>query len=601
MSESAIKREEVADDYNMELEMIPPGAPSTISRSGSSSTSNDDLVGRKHATGTTAVTNSAPDIYCGSSPWKHKFSRSEVLGPRSFAAPLSMTLPKMPVQGIRMPIQGTRMPVQGNRPNDGHGLRLPFLPQMINMQENDNSRLHLQQTDTEELANKVDSLRGATANNAQQVAEHDGLIAEVLVFNQSMQTVLQQLSNRVAAVEYENSRLSYMLENRAAQPYNEPQPAPIGQLESWCRGVDNGNRSRSPSPELRGYRDRGNEIIGRPAQCSTASDARHTKARKQLQIAIPEVPDPSAAGLPTPLSRNATMLSAGLLDNIPKTPMTPGRIGPNHLSKKSSTSINKRKNHSLDKIMPPAFVEIPAMPLTDTEVIVYFFQSLSRPAVALRLYSREWGPRNIVDALHAHRSIDPPYLRNTCSVKCTTAIKLGRAKFGDEWEDNLKAKFREATDGLATDLMRHDGKESSQPLNYYVRNLCVGLIKHPEVGVDGGLFTRCVIYCHQTHAPYTLFNVWQLAEDLQWGRTPTHPPPDPELEMFIGSHYHPHLLQDEDDNDQEAVPKTPKTPKLLKTSQTPKTPKTPKVSRPSTPDLVFSVQCDNNALDMDTA
>lgn len=175
-------------------------------------------------------------------------------------------------------------------------------------------------------------------------------------------------------------------------------------------------------------------------------------------------------------------------------------------------------------MVAPAYVQIPLVPLTDTEVVVYFFQSLSRPSVALRLYARNWGPRNIVDTLHEHRAIDPPYLRNTCSVKCTTAIKLGRKRYGDSWEESYKAVLKNAGDVKATDLMRLADDEMEHLVDYDVRALCTGLIKHPTVGVDGGIFTQCVEYCQENDAPYTLHNVWQLAADLEAGRTPKHPP-----------------------------------------------------------------------------
>ena len=87
------------------------------------------------------------------------------------------------------------------------------------------------------------------------------------------------------------------------------------------------------------------------------------------------------------------------------------------------------------------------MPLTDAELIVYFFQSLTRPIVSLRLYARKWGPAGICDLLNEHRDIEPPYLRNTMSVKCTTALKKGRITYGEEWEDKHRRLFADADTG----------------------------------------------------------------------------------------------------------------------------------------------------------
>lgn len=253
--------------------------------------------------------------------------------------------------------------------------------------------------------------------------------------------------------------------------------------------------------------------------------------------------------------------------------------------------MNKRKNHSLDKMLPPAYVLIPHLPLTDTEVIVYFFQSLSRPSVALRLYAREWGPRNIVDALHSHRLIEPPYLRNTCSVKCTTAIKMGKRKYGDDWEETCKLKMKGASDECATDFMRLSPEERELAYDYDVRSLCVGLTKHPEEGVDGGIFTRCVKYCQQFNAAYTIHNLWQLADDLEAGRTPTHP--EPRKDFAIGAHGGcPLVIKDQDGKDEsgglsEATPTTPEgmEPDVQRSlSSTPEC----TIPRPSTPDSVVS-------------
>jgi hypothetical protein len=188
------------------------------------------------------------------------------------------------------------------------------------------------------------------------------------------------------------------------------------------------------------------------------------------------------------------------------------------------TCINKRKIHNLNEMMPPVYAIIPFVPLTDTEVIVYFFSSLARPIVSLRLYARNWGPAHIVDVLNAHRDIDGGYLRNTCSVKCTTAIKKGKDKFGERWDEQYRQVFVQADDSKATDMIHLSPEEQEFAQDYDVRSLVLGLKKHPEVDVNGGIFTRCVQYCVENDAPYTLKNVWELASDIQAGRTPTHPP-----------------------------------------------------------------------------
>jgi hypothetical protein len=169
--------------------------------------------------------------------------------------------------------------------------------------------------------------------------------------------------------------------------------------------------------------------------------------------------------------------------------------------------------------MPPLNVQLPMVPLTDAEVVVYFFNSLSKPAVSLRLYARGWSPASIVQCLNNHREVDPPYLRNTCSVKCTTAIKLGRKLYGPDWEEQYRAIFTNAEDPKATDLIRADVNDT---VDYDICALGAALKKHPS-GEEAGIFTECVKYCIENNARYTMSNVFQLAIDLQDGNVPQHP------------------------------------------------------------------------------
>jgi hypothetical protein len=170
-------------------------------------------------------------------------------------------------------------------------------------------------------------------------------------------------------------------------------------------------------------------------------------------------------------------------------------------------------------MLPPRAI-IPNVPLTDTEVIVYFFQSLSRAPVALRLYARQWGPAGIVDVLNSHRNIEGGYLRNTCSVKCITSIRNGKEKHGDEWEDWFRNTIENADDVTATDMIQFDHDDLEGIVDYDIRELNKGLKKHPKEGVDGGIFTRCVKYCIENDVSYHLSNVHELALMLQSGLQP---------------------------------------------------------------------------------
>lgn len=190
-------------------------------------------------------------------------------------------------------------------------------------------------------------------------------------------------------------------------------------------------------------------------------------------------------------------------------------------AKKISTCVNKRNIHNLDQMVPPAYAHIPLLPLTDTEIIVYLFNSLCRPIVSLRLYARGWGPAAISDVVNTHRIVQPAYLRNTCSVKCTTAIKKGIELYGEQWSATNREIFQDdaTLDDKATDMIRLSPDEMLVAVDYEIRALCNGLKKHPEDG-EGSIFTRCVKYCEETNATYTLSDVFELASDLEAGRPP---------------------------------------------------------------------------------
>jgi hypothetical protein len=102
--------------------------------------------------------------------------------------------------------------------------------------------------------------------------------------------------------------------------------------------------------------------------------------------------------------------------------------------------------------------------------------------VSLRLYARGWGPAAICHAVNTHRVVEPEYLRNTCSVKCTTAIKKGRDRYGDEWESYNRAILSDkgTTDEKATDMIRLGSDELANASDFDVRALCNGLRMHPN-------------------------------------------------------------------------------------------------------------------------
>ncbi|KAF2821262.1 hypothetical protein CC86DRAFT_470996 [Ophiobolus disseminans] len=343
-----------------------------------------------------------------------------------------------------------------------------------------------------DLQYHVQLLQNANTTSEEKVREQERVIRELVSFNHRMHSSMADLHRRLSLVE-------------SAQTFNHKFPEPVR-----ATGYDavEGRRSRSPSPVAQNYRNRETPLsIGK------------VRGRKQLQIEVPgKMYQPAGTGLQTP----ATSLMSKFPSRTPNLPLTPGRFGPPPSARKTSTFITKRGIHNLGNMVPPTYSRIPLVPLTDSEVIVFFFNALARPNVSLRLYARGWGPQQICEVLNSHREIEPPYLRNTCSVKCTTAIKKGREKYGEQWEAETRKIFEDKVvcrDEKATDMICLDPDELHRSVDFEILDMCKGLKKFPGKD-DGGIFTRCVQYCQENDAPYKVSNVWELASDLAAGITP---------------------------------------------------------------------------------
>jgi hypothetical protein len=239
-------------------------------------------------------------------------------------------------------------------------------------------------------------------------------------------------------------------------------------------------------------------------------DATGSELDSDVHIGSASIQAPSPPVTPSKSKAKAKKAKPGFTITTPK--------------KKANTMLNKRKTHNLTSTLPPIFTQLPAVPLTDKEIVVYFFNSLSRPIVAIRLYERGWGPARICDTLNAHRAIEPPYLRNTCSVKCITAIRRGLDKWGAEWNEQLRDLLRDADDATATDALRINDDESDEVFDIDVLQLLNGLVQHPdhqdEDGVGAGIFTECVKYCAERQVAWPLSKIHALALALQEGREP---------------------------------------------------------------------------------
>lgn len=161
------------------------------------------------------------------------------------------------------------------------------------------------------------------------------------------------------------------------------------------------------------------------------------------------------------------------------------------------------------------------LPITDTELIVYFFNSTSRPIVAIRLYARGWGPAEITRVLNDHRDIRPDgYQRNTCSVKLTTAIRRGREIWGADWEPQCRDFFTKADDAEATDAIIITGEELESAQDCSVHDLLQSLIKFPTT--DTGIFTKCVKWCAENDRKVEVGSIHRVGIALDRGWKPEY-------------------------------------------------------------------------------
>ncbi|KAH8725697.1 hypothetical protein GQ44DRAFT_796855 [Phaeosphaeriaceae sp. PMI808] len=378
-----------------------------------------------------------------------------------------------------------------------------LFPSMMTTNEEDGLTVTISRTEFEALQDEVRDLLHSQAATEERVEDQDGLIDQLVNSNRQIYSMLEDA----------NARMSRLETNKMSTFGNASMAAPaIGSTIEY-RGIADG-RSRSPSPHSQDYRARDEPINTK-------------RGRKNLAISLPgKMYIPPGAELPTPMTALTGTFSskAPKAPKTPKTPRTPGRAGPPSGCKKAVTSVSKRLRgmHNLDKTIPPTFAQLPSIPLTDTELIVFFFNSLSRPIVALRLYGRGWGPATICDVLNSHRVIEPEYLRNTCSVKCITALKKGREQYGEEWEKDVRSAFEDlvgTTDVEATEMIQLTPDELPRKVDFEMQDLCVDLRRFPDEE-NGGIFTQCVKHCQEKNFACKVSEAGKLAEDLEAGRTP---------------------------------------------------------------------------------
>ncbi|KAA8611639.1 hypothetical protein PtrSN002B_010947 [Pyrenophora tritici-repentis] len=204
---------------------------------------------------------------------------------------------------------------------------------------------------------------------------------------------------------------------------------------------------------------------------------------------------------------------------VPKaTSSTSQSFSPTKITKRPSSKARMHYAKHVTSDMVSSKALIPNVPLTDTEVIVFFYQTTARPVVALRLYARGWGPAKIADVLTVHRGGE--YLRNSCSVKCTASIKKGKKNCGEDWLNLIKEAFEVADDAKATELIRYGDREMKllKIVDAKIKSLAKGVINMPKVGKGAGLFTKYVEYCAENELDFRLSQTEELSEFMKEGQ-----------------------------------------------------------------------------------
>jgi hypothetical protein len=69
-------------------------------------------------------------------------------------------------------------------------------------------------------------------------------------------------------------------------------------------------------------------------------------------------------------------------------------------------------------------------------------------------------------------------VRTQYTTHCRT--DNGKDKYGDDWEESFSSRIEEADDITATDMMQHKDDESEGFVDYDIRDMGKGLLKHPK-------------------------------------------------------------------------------------------------------------------------
>ncbi|OCK77630.1 hypothetical protein K432DRAFT_115153 [Lepidopterella palustris CBS 459.81] len=167
----------------------------------------------------------------------------------------------------------------------------------------------------------------------------------------------------------------------------------------------------------------------------------------------------------------------------------------------------KRPIHNLKGQLVSAKVRLPqGVPMKDVEILVYCFNHITHPLVALRIMDNGWRPSEICEILNSHRDIEPPYLANTVTNKLKAVMARGKALYGENWPPADRAP---RVDQSIDDLRINDGKAQ----DCEIRAFAEGIKAHPY-GHNAGLFTKCVKYCANNNDDTKVSEIHKIVEIL---------------------------------------------------------------------------------------
>ncbi|KAL5433150.1 hypothetical protein PMIN07_007851 [Paraphaeosphaeria minitans] len=311
--------------------------------------------------------------------------------------------------------------------------------------------------------------------------------------NQMLYEHVGKLRGRVDSLEKDNTKLKALVENlRGAK-------RPVPKLSLAIGNLDINEKSALLTPSTGTL---SGTTLAFPSRPSTGTGVTFPKSE-----------------ISTSTGSSFAEATASSSDTVTSDPRTSAMFPPTPITPGSRTVLYKKDKHDLTAKLPPSNLNLPLLPLTDVEMIVFFYNSSSRPIVAVRLYARG-GPNNIAQIINEHRLVNPDgYKRNTCSVHCNKAVKTFIRDNGEDRKKQMSAFFETAGDMEATNAIRHTESEMDTTCDFPMLGLFKDLIKLPS-GPQAGIFTDCARWSQENQVDVMVSQAHLIAEALANGTDP---------------------------------------------------------------------------------